>query len=112
VDGLITLQMSWGGLLDGRPADGYQIHLVRHVRGGGTPGPTLCGIDRFGKDGPGWSVGGGLSGPGVVHTPCTGCAEAARAQFAGLEVTGTGAEETAAVLAVRWSRWNGGRFGG
>ncbi len=110
VDGLCTLQMSWGGMFDGHPADGYQVHLVRHVRGGGTPGPTLCDIDRFAKDGPGWSVGGGLSGPSITHRPCPGCAEAAREQFPGLEITGIGAREMADVLGAPWSHWNSGRF--
>lgn len=101
VDSLITLQMSWGGLFDGRPADGYQVHLARHVRSGGTPGPTLCDIDRFAKDAPGWSVGGGLFGPGIVHKPCPGCAEAAREQFPGLPVRGSvGGAEMAGYLGV------------
>jgi hypothetical protein len=44
-------QLSWGGLFDGRPADSV-LHLVRQIRTG-TPGPTLCGIDRFNPSGPG-----------------------------------------------------------
>jgi hypothetical protein len=103
VTGLVTLQF-------GRPADGCAVHLVRWAERG-TPGPTLCGIDRFAKDGPGWSVGGGVSGPGIIHTPCPGCAETARAEFSGLEITGLGAREMAEVLGVPWSHWNGGRFG-
>ena len=103
--GLVTLQFHTGGLLDGEPVDGYEVHLVRCKAKGGTPGPTLCGIDRFHPDSAGWSVGGGISGPGIVHKPCPGCADAARAQFPGLEVTGLGAEEMAAVLGVPWSRW-------
>jgi hypothetical protein len=102
VVGLCTLQMSWG--------DPFDVHLVRYARGGGTPGPTLCGVDRFAKDGPGWSVGGGHSGPGITHKPCPGCAETARVQFPGLEITGQGAKEMAAVLGAPWSHWNGGRF--
>jgi hypothetical protein len=83
---LATLQFSWGGLFDATPADSL-VHLVRGtVRG--TPGPTLCGIDRFAKDVPGWSVGGGIDGPGMVHAPCPGCAEAARSDFPGLPVQG------------------------
>jgi hypothetical protein len=101
--GLSTLQF-------GREADGgYVVHLVRFTRRG-TPGPTLCGIDRFAKDAPGWSVGGGTSGPAIVHTPCPGCAGTAREEFPGLKVTGLGAEQMAAVLGVPWSHWNGGRF--
>ena len=107
---LVTLQFSWGGLFDGRPADdGYAVHLVKkRAGGGGTPGPTLCGIDRFADDGPGWSVGGGISGPGITHAPCPGCATAAREQFPGLPVTGTvGAGEMAAELGVEVARWPG-----
>lgn len=102
---LCTLQFSWGGLFDGRPADGYAVHLVRQKACGGTPGPTLCGIDRFAEDAPGWSVGGGLSGPGITHAPCPGCATAAREQFPGLPVAGmVGAAEMAAEVGVEVSR--------
>ncbi len=100
ITALCTLQFSWGGLFDGRPADDYTVHLVRQA-GRGTPGPTLCGIDRFAKDAPGWSVGGGISGPGIVHKPCPGCAQAGREQFPGLPVSGSiGAAEMAAELGV------------
>lgn len=71
VTGFSTLQFSWGGLFDGKPVG--DIHLVRRV-GNGTPGPTLCGIDRFAPDAPGWSVGGGFSGD---YKPCADCADAA-----------------------------------
>jgi len=104
ITALCTLQFSWGGLFDGRPADGYTVHLVRQAATG-TPGPTLCGIDRFADDSPGWSVGGGISGPGITHKPCPGCATAAREQFPGLPVTGSvGAKEMAAELGVEASR--------
>jgi hypothetical protein len=83
---LETCQFAWGGLFDSEPAD-YLIHLVRGTRQG-TPGDTLCGIDRFAKDAPGWSMGGGVDGPGMVHTPCQGCVDAARSDFAGLPVAG------------------------
>jgi hypothetical protein len=83
---LATLQFSWGGLFDATPADSL-VHLVRGTVSG-TPGATLCGIDRFAKDAPGWSVGGGIDGPGMVHTPCPGCVEAARHDFPGLLVKG------------------------
>ncbi|QOP64954.1 hypothetical protein SEA_BRYNNIE_56 [Arthrobacter phage Brynnie] len=69
---LATLQFSRGGLFDGRPV-GPEIHLVRMVANGGTPGPTLCGLDRFAKDAPGWSVGGGITGAGIEVRPCPGC---------------------------------------
>lgn len=102
---LVTLQMSWGGLFDGRPADGYAVHLVRCSAGGGTPGPALCGIDRFAPDAPGWSVGGGIGGPSVTHKPCPGCADAAREQFPGLPVTGSvGGKEMAEFLGVEHGR--------
>lgn len=102
ITALRTLQFSWGGLFDfGPAADDYAVHLVRQSIYGGTPGSALCGIDRFAKDGPGWSVGGGLSGPGIVHKPCPACASAAREQFPGLPVTGSvGAAEMAAELGV------------
>jgi hypothetical protein len=102
---LCTLQFSHGGLFDfGPAADDYAVHLIRETRRG-TPGPTLCGIDRFAKDSPGWSRGGGLSGPGIIHKPCPGCATAAREQFPGLPVTGSiGAREMAAELGVGVSR--------
>lgn len=101
---LSTLQFSWGGLFDGREADGYQVHLVRSTPNG-TPGPTLCGIDRFAKDAPGWSVGGGMGGPNITHKPCAGCADAAREQFPGLPVTGSvGGKEMAEHLGVEHGR--------
>ena len=93
----------------GKPVDDYTVHLVRHTKGG-TPGPTLCNLDRFHPKSAGWSVGGGLSGPGIIHKPCPGCTEAARTYFPGLEVTGLGAREMAEALGVPWSHWNGGRF--
>jgi hypothetical protein len=106
ITALCTLQFSWGGLFDGRPADDYAVHLVRQLHRGGTPGPTLCGTDRFGDAAPGWSLGGGISGPGIVHKPCPGCAAAARGEFPGLPVAGsTGAVEMAAELGVEvWRR--------
>ncbi|MDQ0376569.1 hypothetical protein [Amycolatopsis thermophila] len=83
---LTTLQFAWGGLFDATPVDDL-VHLVRGTERG-TPGPTLCGIDRFAPDAPGWSVGGGVTGPGMVHTPCSSCVETARRDFPGLMVTG------------------------
>jgi len=109
VIGLVTLQFLSGGLFDGQPVDDYAVHLVR-ATAKGTPGPTLCGIDRFHPDSAGWSVGGGLSGPDIIHKPCPGCADTAREQFPALEVTGLGAKEVAGVLGVPWSRWNGCQF--
>lgn len=109
VVGLVTLQFANGGLFDSQPVDDYAVHLVRFTAKG-TPGPTLCLLDRFHPKSAGWSVGGGISGPGIVHKPCPGCADAARDQFPGLAVTGLGAREMSEVLGVPWSNWNGGRF--
>lgn len=54
-------------------------HLVRDT-GRGTPGPTLCGLTRFDSepgaddaDIRGWSIGGGLEGPGVEQVKCYPC---------------------------------------
>lgn len=99
---LSTLQFSWGGLFDSRPADG-KAHLVRGAKRG-TPGPTLCGIDRFAKDGPGWSVGGGVSGPGITHTPCEGCVAEARKTYPGLPITGLASDVIAEQLGARHYR--------
>jgi hypothetical protein len=99
VIGLATLQFAWGGLFNAEPADDYMVHLVRST-GYGTPGPSLCGIDRFLKTGPGWSVGGGISGPGVVHKPCPGCVATAKADFPGLlpRASSTGGREIITAL--------------
>jgi hypothetical protein len=109
VIGLVTLQFHTGGLLDGKPVDDYAVHLVK-ATAKGTPGPTLCGLDRFHPESAGWSVGGGYGGPGIDHKPCPGCAGEARTRFPGLEVTGLGAREMAEVLGVPWSHWNGCQF--
>lgn len=104
---LCTLQFASGGLIGARPVDDYAVHLVRQNARQGTPGPTLCGIDRFHPDSAGWSVGGGISGPDVVRKPCPGCAGAARSEFPGLPVSGLGAKEMGAVLGVPWRHWGG-----
>ncbi len=109
VVGLVTLQFIDGGLFDGKPVDDYTVHLIT-ATGRGTPGPTLCGIDRFQEGSAGWSAGGGISGTGITHKPCPGCADEARDGFSGLEVTGLGAQEMAGVLGAPWSHWNGGKF--
>lgn len=84
VTGLATLQvysrarapLSPGGTT-------YTIHLVRSTATG-TPGPALCGLERFGPAAPGWSLSGGESGPNVIQSPCWGCAGVAAASFPGL----------------------------
>ncbi|HEY3958697.1 MAG TPA: hypothetical protein VGM53_35495 [Streptosporangiaceae bacterium] len=99
VTALVTLQFTWGGLFDASPA-GDLIHLVRSTARG-TPGPTLCGVDRFAPGGPGWSVGGGVDGPGIILQPCPGCVSTARASFPGLPVSGiVGGRQLAAQLGV------------
>lgn len=81
-----------------RPPKGYQtcnVHdgrqdlwakgarrQVNHLVAVPTSGPTLCGLTRFGKDAdlPGWSMGGGVSGPSIVQAPCPACWQAVEAQ--------------------------------
>lgn len=100
VVGLVTLQFSWGGLCDWSPAaDDFTVHLVREADRGRTPGPTLCDINRFDEGGPGWSVAGGISGPGIEHTPCQGCAAAARRDYPDLPIRGLGTPQIVACIA-------------
>lgn len=103
VTALATLQFGRGGLLDGKPVDGYAVHLIRSTPNG-TPGPTLCGYDRFAPGSAGWSVAGGVSGPGIEHVPCPGCRDTARAEFPGVPVYGLGAAKMAAELGVEVKR--------
>lgn len=99
VTSLVTLQFHTGGLFDSRPVDNYTVHLVRSTDRG-TPGPTLCGIDRFAPDGAGWSIGGGTTGPGIKHRPCDGCVKTAQSEFPDLPVRGSiGAREIKDALA-------------
>lgn len=79
---LATLQFAVGGLFDAEPV-GHEIHLVRD-----SPRRlTLCGLDQFAPESPGWSVGGGVSDDRAV--PCPGCVEVRGAQFPGSPVEGT-----------------------
>lgn len=78
---LVTIECS-------RPGDAYtlfqsgvdlDVHLAGPSKTGGT-GPILCGFDRFqrGADGSwivGFSVGGGVTGPGYRHHACGECAD-------------------------------------
>ena len=48
------------------------VHLAGPGSTGGT-GKILCGFDRFARD-IGFSVGGGVTGPGYRHHPCGDCA--------------------------------------
>lgn len=78
---MVTVQFSWGGLLNAEPASDV-IHLnANHTAGGSA---TLCGIDMFTKDAPGWSRGGGVTGPGYTHVACPTCREVANDRFPGL----------------------------
>jgi len=87
VTGFATLQFANGGLFDSMPVG--EIHLVRSTKHG-TPGPTMCGIDRFDRSMPGWSVGGGVTGGNLPKpTPCTGCLAAATAEYPGLPIHAT-----------------------
>lgn len=79
--GLVTIECS-------RPGDAYtlfssgvdlDVHLAGPSATGGT-GPILCGFDRFTRDAAchwivGFSVGGGVTGPGYRHHPCADCAD-------------------------------------
>lgn len=90
---LATLQFSTGGLFDGKPTSS-RIHLIRGTHSG-TPGPTLCGIERMQRDGngkligPGFSVGGGIIEHGREYVCCEECSEVARRDFPGLPVAGS-----------------------
>jgi len=104
VRALTTLQFANGGLFNSVPVD-YLIHLVRSTNRG-TPGPTLCGIDRSVKGGPGWSVGGGVCGDSIALKPCDGCAGVAREEFPGLPVAGSvGGAQMATHLGVQHSSY-------
>lgn len=99
VRALSTLQFHVGALMAERPVDDYAGHLVR-VSATGTPGPTLCGRERFGPDAPGWSVGGGVSGPNITHPPCPGCVQVAAWRYGTAEIQrGIGRDQLAAAIA-------------
>jgi len=94
IDGLITLQFGGQRVSDRHPLSRLTVHAVRSRRSrpglaGGTPGPTLCDIDRFFPDGPGWSVGGGVMGPGMKFHACYLCGQVARRDFPGLAISGS-----------------------
>lgn len=109
VVGLSTLQFHVGDLFDAKPVDGYRVHLVRETKMG-TPGPTLCGIDRFHPQSAGWSVRGGVSGPGIEHLPCEGCAATRAADFPELPVRGLGREAHPAAASAVASHTEGRRW--
>lgn len=77
-----------------RPGDPYTmfesgtdlyVHLAAPSKHG--TGPCLCGFDRFAPD-VGFSVGGGVTGPGYRHHPCAECA----ALVGGRTISGTHAQ--------------------
>ncbi|TFD41733.1 hypothetical protein E3T37_03515 [Cryobacterium sp. TMT2-10] len=97
------------------PCEGYTLldsgpNLALHLAGpgklGGT-GPCICGFDRHARDENGrhivgFSVGGGITGPGVWHTVCAGCAALAagrtiRGMNAALFATTTSSTDTEGV---------------
>lgn len=80
---LETVQFAWGGLIDAEPV-GDVIHLNAICAEGDTA--TLCGIDMFAKDSPGWGRSGGVTGPRYNHVPCLSCREIAHERFPGLAV--------------------------
>jgi hypothetical protein len=102
ITGLVTCQMAARGAgytLLGPHRGTYDAHLVRSMPDGGTPGPTLCGIDRFNPGGPGWSLGGGVLGPEVEQRPCQDCVAVAVAEYPGLAPRqGVGAAELRAAI--------------
>ena len=75
---LTTVETSGPGerysLLESGP--NLSLHLAAPTVHG--TGPCICGFDRFGRDEygdrVGFSVGGGVTGPGVKHTVCPECA--------------------------------------
>lgn len=79
-------------------------HLVRGTHWG-TPGPTLCGRDRFWRPNHGWSVGGAVTSLGMTHTPCSGCVDTARGDFPGLPVVGMAALATPVAEALGVARF-------
>jgi hypothetical protein len=82
ITGLATLQFAIGGLFDAEPV-GHEIHLVRSSPRRG----TLCGLDQFAPESPGWSVGGGVSDDQAI--PCPRCVEVRDAEFRYLPVRGS-----------------------
>jgi hypothetical protein len=80
VTGLVTMQTGLG-------YGEYALHLVRSTATG-TPGPALCGLDRFGPDAPGWDLRGGTTGPDVTQRPCISCLTGATLRYPAMRVTG------------------------
>lgn len=92
VTALMTLQFRGNKFQAGKFLTTEIVHAVRWREGRpgrlpGTPGPTLCGLDRFGPTTPAWSVGGGLLVDGARG--CYLCQRVAREQFAGMAIHGS-----------------------
>ncbi|UXE05409.1 hypothetical protein SEA_RENNA12_58 [Arthrobacter phage Renna12] len=83
VKALATLQFTKVG-------ERERVHLVR-MTDSGTPGDTLCGLERFGPDAvpSSWSVGGGITGPGLNLAACAACADLAFRFYAAAPVWGS-----------------------
>lgn len=87
ITSLVTLQFAGNGKAYG-PLAATTIHAVRSRAGGGTPGPTLCDLDRFTTGTPGWSLGGGHAGPAMKFTACWLCVRTANRDLPGLPIHG------------------------
>lgn len=61
---------------------------IRGVRLPGTPGPTLCGIERFNREAPGWSLSGGVIDNNVDYHGCYQCGKVALNEFPGRAIHG------------------------
>lgn len=90
VTSLVTLQFGGAQRVgDRHPHSPLVIHAVRTRRDvAGGVGPTLCDINRFSPDTPGWSIGGGHDGPTMKFRACYRCAGVARRDFPGLTIYG------------------------
>ena len=88
---LVTIEISGAGeaysLFESGP--NLSLHLAAPTVHG--TGPCICGFDRFGRDEYGqrfgFSVSGGITGPGVKHNVCPECARL----IAGRPIKGTNA---------------------
>jgi hypothetical protein len=82
---LVTVQFAVGGLFDAVPTSDL-IHLNANYSE--TSRYTLCGIDMFPRDrrGPGFSRGGGVTGPDMRHVPCPTCRVVAANRYPDLTV--------------------------
>jgi hypothetical protein len=112
VSGLTTLQFQGDRGRPGWPFSLLTVHAVRTRAArpglvGGTPGPTLCDINRFARDEdmPSWSVGGGIMGGDLdaQFRGCYLCVQVAASSFPGIPISG------ALPLAEAFTSSSGGR---